>query len=33
MKPSQVAYSRDANGQLIKTVNKGLPGAESTEYG
>lgn len=30
---ASLAYTRDSNGQVTKTVAKGLPGAETTEYG
>jgi RHS repeat-associated protein len=30
---ASLAYTRDGDGQVTKTVSKGLPGAESTEYG
>jgi RHS repeat-associated protein len=29
---ASLIYTRDANGQLTKTVSKGLPGAETSEY-
>jgi RHS repeat-associated protein len=30
---ASLTYSRDSNGQVSTTVTKGLPGAETTEYG